>query len=125
MMPAMGSVSTRNEGASEDLRDRQKADPLRDQQFHQAEQLLCQHHEAKCAQTDANGEAAHENVTIEDGVQHGAVRVLHRKIGCCTIEESAWVVNRVDRPGPKDPLDKHFTPWYIAAHFSAGYDGSG
>ena len=86
----------------EDLQDRQKADPLRDQQFHQAEQLLRQHHEAECAKLMQNGESSsRKNVTIEDGVQHGAVGVPTSEDWLLHYEESAWVVNRVDEARAK------------------------
>jgi len=41
-----------------------------------------------------------------------------------TIEESAELVNRLKVRFQNYPLDKIFTPWYIAPHFSAGHDGS-
>ena len=39
-----------------------------------------------------------------------------------TIEESAELVNRLKVRFQNYPLDKIFTPWYIAPHFSAAHD---
>ena len=55
----------------EHFQDREKADALRHQQFHQPQQLFREHDETERSQADAERrEEFAENIAIEDGVQH-------------------------------------------------------
>ena len=72
-MPAIGKVRTKKgrQQVGEDFQHGEKANPLRDEQLHQPEQLFGEHDETERRQADAERrEKLTKDIAIEDGVQH-------------------------------------------------------